>query len=270
MIGATSGTYQFASNFGVSDLALEAMSRSGIRGTAVDQHHTADVQRSINLSLQNLSNRGINLFQVQQFVIELVTAQATYAVPAEVVSLTEVYYNTIITTGSGPDYSAPNYDPSQPIITNDPQIGITQSQDRWLRPLGRADYARIPNKQIPGTPTTYWFNRIGPPNPMTVTVWPVPYAGYPSFALTCFALRVAQDANTANGELPDVPGRFLDWLCAEVALRMARKYRPELIGAPGGGGLLDDAAEAWRWAEIEDTEKSEIGVRLQIGRYLQL
>ncbi len=271
MQGATSGTYNFAGNFAGSDLALESMSRVQIRGTAIDQHHTADVTRSLNLSLQALSNRGINLFQVEQFVIELVAGQATYPIPPEVVSIAQAYYNTIITTGAGPDYSAPTYDPSQPIVTNDPtQTVITQSQDRWLRPLGFAEYARIPNKQIPGTPTAYWFNRLGPPNPMTVTFWPVSFAGYPSYAITCFALRLAQDANVSNGEIPDVPGRFLDWLCADVAIRMARKYRPELIGQPGSGGLLDDAAEAWRWAETEDTEKSEIQLRVGINRYMQM
>lgn len=268
--GATSGTYSWASGFGNSDVALEAMSRCQIRGTAVDQHHTADVARSINLSLQALNNRAINLFQVEQFVVELVSGQATYAVPPEVISLTDLYYNTVETVGAGPELGAPSYDPSQPIVTNDPQIVITQSQDRWLRPIGRATYARIPNKTMQGTPTTYWFNRIGPPNPTTVTFWPVPFTGYPSFAVTCFALRSAQDANVSNGELPDVVSRFLDWLCADVAVRMARKYKPELIGAAGAGGLLDDANEAWRWAETEDTEKSEISLRPNVHVYFRM
>jgi hypothetical protein len=268
--GSTSGTYNFANQWSTGDTVLEALSRCQIRGTAIDQHHMADAWRSINLSLQALNNRSINLFQVEQFVIELVTGQATYPVPPEVISLADVYYNIINSIGPGPDWSTPAYDPSQPIVTNDPQIIITQSQDRWLRPLGRADYARIPNKTIPGTPTSYWFNRIGPPNPTTVTFWPVPQQGYPNFAATCFALRSAQDAGLAGGELPDVVNRFLDWLCADVALRLARKYQPTLIGQPGSGGLLDDANEAWRWAETEDTEKAEISVRPDIYLYFRM
>jgi hypothetical protein len=150
---------------------------------------------------------------------------------------------------------APLYDPSEPIVSNDPQVVITGSQDRWLRPRGRADYARIPNKQMQGLPTLFWLDRLGPPYRTTMTLWPVPFVGYPSAAVTCFALRQAQDANLPNGETPDAPTRFLDALAAELAWRLARKYAPALIGAAGAGGLLDDRTEAWEWATAEDVDK---------------
>lgn len=137
-------------------------------------------------------------------------------------------------------------------------------------PFGRADYARVPDKQVPGQPTSYWFNRLGPPNQTTVTFWPIPTFGYPTEAVTLFCLRSAQDANLPNNETPDVPARFVDWLCANVALRLARKYAPKLIGPPGGGGLLDDEKEAWMWAMSEDTEKSEIKIRPDFSGYFRI
>lgn len=268
--GTTSGTYNFGSQFTNSEISLEVMSRVQVRGTGIQQHHMADFRRSLNLALQSLVNRGINLFQIEQGVIQLVVGQATYVMAPEIVSIADAYYNIIQSTGAGPDWSAPQADVSEPIVTNDPQIVITSSIDRWLRPFGRADYARLPNKRIQGPTINYWLDRLGPPQQSTLTVWPIPQSGYPNEAITYFALRQTQDANLENNETPDVPARFVDWLCANCALRMARKYAPEMIGQEGSGGLLDDEKEAWAWAEREDTEKSEILIRPSIYAYYNL
>jgi hypothetical protein len=85
--------------------------------------------------------------------------------------------------------------------------------------------------------------------------------------MTYFAVRQLQDANLPNGETPDVPNRFLDALCADGALRMARKYKPAMIGTPGSGGLLDERNEAWAIATAEDTEKAPIYFRPDMGGY---
>jgi len=268
--GTPSGTYGFSQSFSNAEILFEALSRCQVRGTAVQQHHMTDGRRSINLALQSWTNRGLNLFQLEQNVIQLVANQATYQVPFEVVSIADAYYNIITSTGAGPAYDFPSYDPSQPTVANDPQIVITQSSDRWLRPFGHADYARLPNKTSPGTPTSYWFNRIGPPAPTAITFWQPPSVGYPQAAVTYFAVRMIQDANLQNGEAADVVARFLDALCADVAHRMARKYAPQLIGAPGAGGLLDERNDAIQIAMGEDTEKSEVKVMPDIGRYYRM
>lgn len=246
---------------------LEAFSRCQIRPTQLEQHHAADFTRSLNLGLQSWSNKGLNLFTVEQNTIQLEAGVATYQLPSEVVSVTDAYYSTVLSTGAGPDWDAPLYDPSQPIVSNDPQIVITGSQDRWIQPRGRADYARVPNKQLQGLPTMYWVDRLGPPYPLTLTLWQVPFVGYPQAAIIYFAARQIQDANLPNGETPDVPNRFLDALCAECALRMARKYAPALIGAKGAGGLLDDRDESWAWATGEDVEKAPVYVGGNIADY---
>lgn len=251
--GSPSGTYGFQLSNG--ELMLEAYSRCGIRPTALTVDHTRDAYRSLNLGLQSWANKGLNLFTLEQDVIQLEQGTATYVLPARLVSIVDCYYNTILGTGAGPDMDAPLYDPSEPIVTNDPQIVITSSQDRWLQPLGHSDYAMIPNKQLQSNPTSYWVDRLGPPYQLTVTFWPVPIIDYPSAAVTFFGVRQIQDANLQNGETPDVANRFLDALCAETAVRLARKYAPKLIGAPGSAGLLDDRNESWTLAVGEDTEK---------------
>lgn len=266
--GTPSGTY----NFGLSngELMLEAFSRCQIRPTELVTHHTSDFTRSLNLALQSWANKGVNLFSIVQDFIQVVPGQATYILPPNIIAITDAYFGQIITTGPGPDWDAPLYDPSQPIVSNDPQTVVTQSMDRWLQPLGRADYARIPNKTLPGLITSYWFNRLGPPTPLTITFWQEPTVGYPEWGVTYFAVRQLQDANLPNGETPDVPNRALDALCAEAAMRIARKYAPQLIGPPGSGGLRDDRDEAWALFIAEDTEKAPIHIAPDVSPYWQI
>lgn len=266
--GSPSGSYALA--FSNSDIVLEAFSRCQIRGTEIERHHTADATRSVNLCLQVWANKGINLFSIEQNVISLVAGQPTYILPPEVLSVTDAYFNTILTTGAGPDWDTPLYNPAEPIVSNDPQIIITQSQDRWLQPMGRADYARIPNKTMVAPPTGYWVDRLGPPYRLTMTLWPVSAVAYPNAAVTYFAVRQLQTANLANGETPDVPNRHLDALCADVAFRLARKYAPNLIGNVGSGGLLDDRNEAWLLATTEDNEKAPVFLRPDLTAYYQM
>jgi len=267
--GSPSGTYNF--QLANSALVLEAYSRCGIRPTALNSNHMQDATRSLNLALQSWANKGLSLFTLVQNVIQLVAGQATYILPAEIVSISDAYYNTIISTGAGPDFDAPLYDPSEPIVSNDPQIVITSSQDRWLQPRGHSDYAMIPNKQLQGNPNLYWIDRLGPPYQLTMTLWPVPLIAYPAAAVTYFGVRQIQDANLQSGETSDVPNRFIDALCAEVAWRLARKYAPTMIGSAGSGGLLDDRNEAWLSAVGEDVAKGEpTMIAGNISRYWNL
>jgi hypothetical protein len=268
--GAPSRTYGFAASFSNADCLFEAFSRCRIRGTSLTQHHMTDGRRSLGLALQSFVNKGVNLFQLEQRVIELQLGVATYVLPPEIVSITDLYYNTIQSTGPGPDLDAPSYDPSQPIASSNPNVSITESTDRWLKPFGHADFARLPDKTSLGVPTNYWVNRLGPPAPTTITLYKPPSVGWPLAAVTYFGVRSIQDANLQNGETPDVVARFLDALVADVAHRVARKYSPELIGAKGSGGLLDDRDEAWDLAASEDTEKSEVFIRPSIGRYFRM
>src|SRR5262245_5434056 len=101
--GTSSSTYSAPSLFTNAAGVFEADSRCGIRGTALQQHHMADARRSLTLTLQSWANKGKNLFTLEQKVIQLVTGQATYSIPPEVVSITDAYYNTVSLIGPGPD-----------------------------------------------------------------------------------------------------------------------------------------------------------------------
>lgn len=121
--------------------------------------------------------------------------------------------------------------------------------DRILTPLGRTDYAQIPDKTVQGVPTSYWQDRLISPN---VTFWQVPDDNGP-YQINAYRMRRLQDASPIMGQVPDVPYRFIDALCGQLALRLAMKYAKDMIPV-----LQTDADRSWREAEIEDRERADI------------
>ena len=73
---ATSGTYAF--DMPIGDVVIEAFDRCEVRGTALTRNHMLSARRSINLELLEWSNRGVNLWAVKPFSLQIVVGQATY------------------------------------------------------------------------------------------------------------------------------------------------------------------------------------------------
>lgn len=137
-------------------------------------------------------------------------------------------------------------------------MGFSQTQvqapnvnpvDYILTPLGRTDYAEIPDKLVQGRPTSYWQNRLINP---TVTMWQVPDQNGP-YQLQAYCMRRIQDADPSMGETPDIPYRFTDALCDQMALRLAMKYAKPMIEI-----IKPVADQSWRDAEMEDRERAQI------------
>lgn len=92
----TSGTNSFFLDN--SDIVLEAFDRCQIRPTAITRQHMISATRSLNLCLQAMGNRGVNLWSVDLQTIPLVQGQATYTLPSDTVSLLDAYRSTFINT----------------------------------------------------------------------------------------------------------------------------------------------------------------------------
>lgn len=122
--------------------------------------------------------------------------------------------------------------------------------DRILTPISRTDYAAQPNKLAQAPPTTFWYDRLSPVS--TVTFWQVADGNGPYVAFF-YSMRRIQDAYAQNGQIPDVPYLFLDALCAELAMRLARKYAKELVAE-----LRLEAKEAWDLAANENRERVQM------------
>lgn len=232
----TSGLYNWAlSN---ADILLESFSRNQIHATALTRDHMVNARRSLNLELQSWSNRGVNMWEVNLLSITLASGTAQYDMPQETVSALDVYYSQVNGLGTG------------------------QNLDRIMLPISRSQYAAISNKMTPGTPTTYWFDRLTPIP--TMTVWQPPSSGQdsPNYLLKVYYLRRVQDANITSGQTPDIPYRFIDALCAGVATRLAVKYMPSKYQM-----LKAEAKEAWDWATYTDQENAAWHVTPSISDY---
>jgi hypothetical protein len=139
---STSGTASF--NLEVRDFAEEAYERCGIEIRSGYDLRTA--RRSMNLLLIEWSNRGINLWTVEQGQIPMVTGQALYPLPVDTVDLMDMVIR-------------------QNNASTSNQIDINISR------IAEPTYMSIPNKLTTGRPIQVYVNRqSGMDNATTVTL----------------------------------------------------------------------------------------------------
>jgi hypothetical protein len=138
----TSGSTAF--NLEFRDLAEEAYERCGIEIRTGYDLRTA--RRSMNLLLIEWSNRGINLWTVEQGQIPMATGQGLYPLPTDTVDLMDM----VIRTNAA---------------VNANQIDINISR------IAEPTYMSIPNKLTTGRPIQVYVNRqSGMDNATTITL----------------------------------------------------------------------------------------------------
>jgi hypothetical protein len=225
----TSSTYNFAlSN---ADVMIEGYARCGVRRTELVAEHIADGRNSINLAMVKFGILIPNLWASEQYTFPLVAGTTTYTLPAR----TNMILSCFIRTGSG-----------------------SSQQDRIMYGVSEYEYASFPNKNSQGFPSNFWFNRQTTPQ-LNFYLTPDSTQTYTAYLQIA---RQLQDANLPSGETPDVPIRFLDALCAEVAYRLSRKYAPDKEQM-----RKQDAAEAWAIAATNDTENVALNISPMLGGY---
>jgi hypothetical protein len=236
--GSSSGTQTFfLSN---AELLFEAFDRAHVRPSEITRHHLISARRSMNLLMQEWSNLGVNLWEVVQAQITLVTGQALYTLPSNLVTIMEMYFTTV--NGNGAGYNS----------------------DRIMVPVTRTQYAMIPNKLQPGIPTQYWLERLESP---VVTIWQPPFQGGPSYVINYNYLQRIDDAGIGTGETPDVVYRALDALCAGLAKRLAKKFAPLEIRQQIVAETTADSQEAWNNFVTNDQEDGPLIYQPNVGGY---
>lgn len=228
---SSSGTYSFALTN--ADIIVEAFSRCGVRRTSLLTEHLKDAGNAINLALVTFANRQVNLWTYEQQTVSLVAGTTTYTLPARTIDILSCF----IRTGSG-----------------------DTQQDRIVWPVSTFEYSAFTNKNSQGFPSVFWFNRLATPQ-IYFYLTPDDTLTYTAYLQTA---RQIQDANLASGETPDIPYRWIDALCAEVAYRLARSYAPDKEAL-----RKQDAAEAWAIAATEDTENVALNISPSIDAYFR-
>lgn len=235
----TSGVASF--NLDLAEIVEEAFERCGSELRSGYDMRTA--RRSMNLLFADWSNRGINMWTIEQGTINLVQGQNTYDLPVDTVDLIEHQ----IRTGAGNQY--------------------TQA-DLTITRISVDTYTTIPNKLSQGRPIQVWIQRmsgakypagLGPngtdsttniDNPK-ITVWPTPDGSQP-YQFVYWRLRRIQDV-TDGTQTFDVPFRMLPCLTAGLAYYLALKVPGAEQRLPV---LKQQYDEAWEMAATEDREKA--------------
>lgn len=220
---ATSSTYTF--NPANADLILEAFERCGKRSGQLDIPMLQSATRSAGFVLSDWSNKGINLWEVSTTTVALVDGQATYSLNSNIIQVLSLYV-----TVSG--------------------------TDTMLYPIGRDDYAAIPDKAMEAQPTSYWFNRQSTPQ---LTFWQTPDQAY---TVTAYVMTRQQDFAASMAQTADLPYRFLDAFAADLAAALAVKYAPDRVQM-----LLALAEKKLRDARAEDRELAPITIQPDLSGY---
>lgn len=229
MVVNVSKTYDFNPTLG--GLLINAFGRCGVRPSEITQTHLLQGQLSANFLLAELSNLQPNLWEVNLNSIPLTEGRAKYSLPAETVMVLDLY----ISTGSG-----------------------QQTNDRYLYPISRTEYASYPNKNMQGFPTVYWFDRLISP---TVTFWAVPDGNGP-YVAKYYSVRQTMDAVAANGLTVEVPYRFLDTYAAGLAWKLSELYAPQLEDK-----LFSRYQRSLQIATTQDIENVQLSIMPGIGNY---
>lgn len=224
-----SGTFNFFPTN--AEIVAGAYGRIQIRRTELEPSHLIDAIAELNFFLAAFNDVGPNLAQVDLQSLPLVQGVATYTLPAETVMVTDVF----LTYPSGQG-----------------------TNDQYLYPISRTEFAAIPNKTVQGRPNQYWLNRQQVPQ---ITFYMVPDGAGP-YTINYFRFRQVQDSVMQYDTTPEVPNRALDAIIAGLAYRLARIYRPELEDK-----RKIDASEAWSIYAKQDTENVALFIQPGLAAY---
>lgn len=138
----TSGTASY--NPALTELVEEAFERAGSEMRTGYDLKTA--RRSLNLLFADWSNRGVNMWTMDQQTIPLVQGQSTYALPSDTVDILEQVIRT--------------------------QANNTSNQaDLTITRISVSTYATLPNKLQQARPIQVWIQRLTAQNtPTAITV----------------------------------------------------------------------------------------------------
>ena len=192
---ATSGTKTF--KLSIADTIEEAYELAGIELRTGYDAETA--RRSLNIMFADWSNRGVNLWTIDQV-------------------------STLLTTGTG-SYTLNEYD----IDIVSAIVRVTDSSgnstDLGVERIGRTEYLNIPDKTIQGRPTQIFLDRQITP---VLKVWPTPDSTA-TYTIVANTIQRIDDASASNQD-PEVPSRFIPCMASGLSYYLALKKNPEKAG----------------------------------------
>jgi hypothetical protein len=178
------------------------------------------------------SNRGLPLWCVEEVNVPLVSGTKSYECPDGTVDVLQVNLRHT----SGGTYT-----------------------DRILTRMSRDQYFMLPNKESPGIPNQYWYNRQLEP---VINVWPVINSA--DYSLRIIRQRQVADVGALTETL-DIPARWIESTIWQLAKRIAVSI-PE-IDPVKKQEVLALAAENQIEVEAEDVDNAPVMLQPNISVY---
>ena len=229
----TSGTTSFTLD--MVEAIEEAFERCSLESRSGYDMRTA--RRSINLMMQEWSNRGLNLWTYEERTQLLTYNVAEYLLGADIVDVLEQVVQL------PPGQTCPSLN-----RYNMTRVSVSTQATRT-------------NPEITGRPVEVFYQRLT--GGITAHIWPLPGTGGP-YTLVYWVLRRIEDAG-AFTNTGDFPFRFLPVFVSGLAYYIAQKKRrddPNLVAT-----LKAEYAEAWAAASEEDREKAVLRIVLRGSSY---
>ena len=209
---ATSGTTAFDLN--VDELIEEAFERCGLELRTGYDLETA--RRSLILMFADWSNRGLNLWVIEERTESLTEGTASYDLDVDLVNV----LSAVIRTTSG-----------------------STTTDYQVNRISRSDYHYLPDKSIKARPTQFYVERSITPK---LYLYPAPENSTDVFRY--YALTRIQDAGVFTNTL-EITFQFLPAMVAGLAYYVAMKRAPERIQL-----LKQVYDEEWQRASLENID----------------
>jgi hypothetical protein len=180
---ASSGTSTF--NLNIDEVIDEAYERCGL--TTNSGYDLKRARRNLNILLSEWSNRGLNLWKVENKEQALTAGTISYATPSNCNDVLEAY----VSTGAG----------NSATITD---VSLTK--------IDRSAYAALPNKGSTGQPSQYYVDRQINPQ---IYLYQAPDSVTYTYLKYYYIARI-EDAG-AYTNTPDAPYRFLPCMVAGLS-----------------------------------------------------
>lgn len=183
---ATSGTSTF--ELDVADTIEEAYERIGKELRT--GYEALSARRSLNLVLQDLSNRQVHLWKLVSTSQALVQGTASYALASNILDVQNVVLR---------------------------RAGI----DTTMHRLGQSEYQTRPNKATQSRPSQYWLERLSTP---VLHIYPAPENA--TDTVEFYAMERIEDVTSAI-ETINIPSRFGPAVTSGLSYWLAVKKAPE-------------------------------------------
>ena len=191
---ATSGTKTFSIDTG--EVIEEAYELAGLElRTGYD---AATARRSLNIMFADWSNRGVNLWTIEQVTTNLTSGTNSYTLNSYDIDIVSAIVR---------------------------QIDGSTTTDIQLTRIGRTEYLSIPDKSSTGRPTQLFLDRQTTP---VVKLWPTPDSTA-TYRLIANTIQRIDDV-TASAQDPEIPSRFMPCMASGLAYYIALKKNPEKAG----------------------------------------